>query len=169
MAWMVRLIMVRQSTYPVPCLLQSTSDPPLQTTSHPHPALNAPPHWTAAGPLGPHPAVDLFALFALAHAPHIAGKHRQQGAEYSVRSGAAGGLGEEVRHDGGPLHDQPGHVLCKDKGCQRLQKLWSLGAPAQHPATTLVTQPSGPARIPSPGPGHCVGPAPLPACAGTGR
>lgn len=59
----------------------------------------------------PYPAVHLLSFLALAHAPHIAGEDGEQGDEHGVRLSTAGALREEVRHDGGPLHDQPGHIL----------------------------------------------------------
>lgn len=60
---------------------------------------------------GPYPAVHLLPLLALAHALHVAGEDGEQGDEHRVRLRAAGALREQVGHDGGALHDQPGHVL----------------------------------------------------------
>ena len=69
------------------------------------------PRGPAQGARPPYPAVDLLALLALAHALHVAGEDGEQGGQHGVRLGAAGALGEEVGHDGGALHDEPGHVL----------------------------------------------------------
>lgn len=67
--------------------------------------------WPGRGRGPPYPAVDLLALLAGAHALHIAGEDGEQRQQHGVRLGAAGALGEEVGHDGGALHDEPGHVL----------------------------------------------------------
>lgn len=86
----------------------------------------------------PYPAVHLLPLLALAHASDVAGEDGEQRGQHGGGLGAAGALGEEVRHDGGALHDEPGHVLEVSRAVRAGQ-----GPAGRHTRGSPSTPPAG--------------------------
>lgn len=79
-----------------------------------------------------YPAVHFLAFLALAHASDVVREDTEQSNQHCVRLGTVGELREEVGHDGGALHDEPGHILQRQDTHKSLCMVPRAPAPCSH-------------------------------------